>query len=88
MKGISFIVRGLARTGNKLSVTRISLLVLACLFLCSCHSNKELSALYSGHPAFSMKDAWKKGPEHNFQSYREAASGAVGAKAGGGCGCY
>jgi hypothetical protein len=26
-------------------------------------------------------------PEMNFQSYREAASGANGGKTGGGCGC-
>lgn len=63
-----------------------SLLFLAAL-LSSCVHLKEYqkNRLNDSEMALSNRKVEKN--ELNFQSYREAASGANGGKTGGGCGC-
>jgi hypothetical protein len=68
------------------------LLKLACVLFCavttsSCVHLKEYqkSRLNDSEMALANRKVEKN--ELNFQSYREAASGANGGKTGGGCGC-
>ncbi|WP_457615569.1 DUF4266 domain-containing protein [Lutibacter sp.] len=61
------------------------LLVIASLT--SCVAVKEYEKVYINDPdmVLAAKKSYKF--ETSFQVYREAASGANGGKAGGGCGC-
>ena len=71
-------------------ITRIKTFLLALaatIWLSSCVHMKEYqkSRLNDSEMALANRKAEKN--ELNFQSYREAASGANAGKTGGGCGC-
>ncbi len=60
--------------------------LLLCL-LYSCASVKEYDKMYLNDPEVQLTDPICMRYEINYQLYREGASGANGAKTGGGCGC-
>lgn len=64
----------------------IFLLLTACA-ICSCAAVKESQKVYINDPDMALSDKKVDRFETNFQTYREAAAGAKGAKTGGGCGC-
>jgi len=53
----------------------------------SCTVVKEYQKVYLNDPDMGLSTKQSDRFETNFQSYREAASGANGGKTGGGCGC-
>lgn len=59
----------------------------ALLMMCSCTVVKEYEKVYLNDPDMVLGARKSDRFETNFQSYREAASGANGGKTGGGCGC-
>lgn len=66
---------------------KLALLIMVTLLFSSCATVKEYEKIYINDPdmALSLKNIDRF--ETNFQTYREAASGANGNKTGGGCGC-
>lgn len=60
---------------------------LAGLLLASCAHVKEYQKSRINDSEMSLSSRKVEKNEQNFQSYREAASGANGGKTGGGCGC-
>lgn len=64
---------------------KFALAAFALLSLSSCVAVKEYEKVNLNDP--DMQLAGDERFETNFQSYREAASGANGGKTGGGCGC-
>ena len=71
---------------NRTSLIRVVCIILIALFA-SCMNVKEYqkNRLNDSEMALSNRKVEKN--ELNFQSYREAASGANAGKTGGGCGC-
>lgn len=66
----------------------IILIVVALPFLFgSCASVKQHQKVYINDKDMKLSKEQIAQFEANFQSYREAASGANGGKTGGGCGC-
>ena len=63
------------------------LMIIIVLVSASCTTVKEYqkNKLNDGEMSLSSRKIEKT--EHNFQTYREGASGANGGKTGGGCGC-
>ena len=57
------------------------------LLLASCTAVKEYEKIDLNDPDMSLSNKKIERFNTNFQSYREAASGANGGKTGGGCGC-
>ena len=55
--------------------------------LSSCAVVKEYEKVNLNDPDMELNSRAADRFENNFQSYREAASGANGGKTGGGCGC-
>jgi hypothetical protein len=72
---------------NRIAKISPALLIVSALFCVSCVNVKEYqkSRLNDSEMALSNRKVEKN--ELNFQSYREAASGANAGKTGGGCGC-
>ena len=68
----------------KLSFLFVSILALA---MSSCSTVKEYEKVYVNDGDMKLTANKINKFETNFQVYREAASGANGGKAGGGCGC-
>lgn len=68
-------------------IVKISAFLLLVISFASCVNVKEYqkSRLNDSEMALSNRKVEKN--ELNFQSYREAASGANAGKTGGGCGC-
>ncbi len=68
-------------------IAKISIGVLMVISFASCANVKEYqkSRINDSEMALSNRKVEKN--ELNFQSYREAASGANAGKTGGGCGC-
>ncbi len=62
-------------------------LLLIGMNLCSCAVLKEYEKVNINDPDMTLSADKATRFETNFQLYREAASGANGGKAGGGCGC-
>ncbi len=63
---------------------------LPCLFVMlssSCVAVKEYEMVYINDEEMLLSAKVSEQFETNFQIYREAAAGANGGKAGGGCGC-
>jgi len=60
---------------------------LAGLLLAACTHVKEYQKSRINDSEMSLSSRKVEKNEQNFQSYREAASGANGGKTGGGCGC-
>jgi hypothetical protein len=69
---------------NKVSYT---LIILFTVLLSSCVTVKEYEKVYINDADMELSANKINKFETNFQVYREAASGANGGKAGGGCGC-
>ncbi|MDB5110353.1 MAG: hypothetical protein JWR67_1467 [Mucilaginibacter sp.] len=65
-------------------ITACLLLVLACT---SCANLKEYQKSRINDSEMALGNRKVEKNELNFQSYREAASGANAGKTGGGCGC-
>lgn len=65
------------------------LVLMLCLvsLLSSCSVLKEYEKVKVNDPDMALSAGKLERFEANFQSYREAASGANGGKTGGGCGC-
>lgn len=57
------------------------------LLLSSCTVVQEYEKININDPDMALTSDKADRFETNFQSYREAASGANGGKSGGGCGC-
>jgi len=55
--------------------------------LSSCQTVKEYQKAKLNDAEMTLASRKVEKTEHNFQSYREGASGANGGKTGGGCGC-
>ena len=70
---------------NKPIVTFFVLLML--LNCAACVSVKEYQKMYLNDAEMELNARTPEMFEINFESYREAASGANGGKSGGGCGC-
>jgi hypothetical protein len=66
---------------------KISAFVLAALSLSSCVHIKEYQKNKLNDSEMALGNRKVEKNELNFQSYREAASGANAGKTGGGCGC-
>ncbi len=71
----------------KQTLVKISVCIAAAFLLSSCVHIKEYqkNRLNDSEMALSNRKVEKN--ELNFESYREAASGANAGKTGGGCGC-
>jgi hypothetical protein len=63
------------------------LLIIIMLFSASCTTVKEYQKNKLNDAEMSLASRKIEKTEHNFQTYREGASGANGGKTGGGCGC-
>ena len=61
--------------------------VVLIMFFASCKTVKEYQRNRLNDSEMSLGNKKIEKTELNFQSYREAASGANGGKTGGGCGC-
>jgi len=57
------------------------------IMLASCQTVKEYQKNKINDAEMVLTSRKVEKTEHNFQSYREGASGANGGKTGGGCGC-
>ncbi|MEN7546657.1 DUF4266 domain-containing protein [Rapidithrix thailandica] len=57
------------------------------LFLFSCKPVKPYQRAYLNDHEMQLGTKPLESFEDNFQSYREGASGGMGKKSGGGCGC-
>jgi len=68
-------------------IKKISLILLVIGPLTSCVAVKEYEKVYLNDPDMILAAKKSNKFETSFQVYREAASGANGGKAGGGCGC-
>ncbi len=66
---------------------RILIICASVVVLSSCTAVKEYEKVYLNDPDMALAPKGSDRFELNFQSYREAASGANGGKTGGGCGC-
>ncbi len=67
----------------------LSILLAAALLTAvpSCAPVKEYRKQYLNDAEMELTTRKSEKFETNFQSYREGASGAIGGKTGGGCGC-
>ena len=67
----------------------ISMLMLIIVLLAqtSCAAVKPYQKVYLNQEDMSLSGTKLDGFDENFQTYREGASGALGGKVGGGCGC-
>ena len=74
-------------TMKKKSITFITLAVLCVTAGTSCTAVKEYQKSKLNDSEMGLAARKVEKAEQNFQSYREAASGANGGKTGGGCGC-
>ncbi len=63
------------------------LLIIIMLVSASCTTVKEYQKNKLNDAEMSLASRKIEKTEHNFQTYREGASGANGGKTGGGCGC-
>lgn len=68
-------------------IRRIFFPGLLVLILGSCTVVREYEKVQLNDPDMALSIKISDRFEQNFQSYREAASGANGGKTGGGCGC-
>jgi hypothetical protein len=57
------------------------------IILASCAQVKEYQKAHLNDDEMKLSDRKTETMESNFESYREASSGAEGGKTGGGCGC-
>jgi len=71
---------------NKIKASFLLVMILAFL-MNSCVVVKEYEKVYLNDTDMKLTANKINKFETNFQVYREAASGANGGKAGGGCGC-
>ena len=67
--------------------TALFALVMLCAGFASCTAVKPYQKNRLNDSEMQLHARQVEKPEMNFQSYREAASGANGGKTGGGCGC-
>jgi hypothetical protein len=65
----------------------IGVLIIAGVAMPSCQTVKEYQKQHLNDAEMELSARKVQKFETNFQSYREAASGANGGKTGGGCGC-
>ncbi len=72
---------------NKLVLLVGCALLMGSLQFSACVSVKEYQKMYLNDAEMELGGRSLEFYETNFQSYREAASGANGGKTGGGCGC-
>jgi hypothetical protein len=63
------------------------LMIIIVLVSTSCTTVKEYQKNKLNDAEMSLSSRKIEKTEHNFQTYREGASGANGGKTGGGCGC-
>ena len=63
------------------------ILMITALAMGSCQTVKEYQKQHLNDAEMELSARKVQKFETNFQSYREAASGANGGKTGGGCGC-
>jgi Domain of unknown function (DUF4266) len=68
-------------------IAKISAGLMLALFCASCASVKEYQKNRINDSEMALSNRKVEKNELNFQSYREAASGANAGKTGGGCGC-
>jgi hypothetical protein len=68
-------------------LAKISACVMAAISLSSCVHIKEYQKNKLNDAEMALGNRKVEKNELNFQSYREAASGANAGKTGGGCGC-
>ncbi len=61
--------------------------MLSSLILTSCATVKPYQKMYLNQEDMELTNTKLEVFEINFQTYREGAAGAIGGKAGGGCGC-
>ena len=65
----------------------ISIFFLLTFLVVACTPVKEYQKNRINDSEMQLSARKSEKPEMNFQSYREASSGANGGKTGGGCGC-
>ena len=66
---------------------RLIAILMLFLFFSSCTTVKEYEKVNLNDPDMSLSQKKVNRFETSYQVYREAAAGANGGKAGGGCGC-
>jgi len=68
-------------------IRKVIIAISSLLILSSCTVVQEYEKINLNDPDMALSADKNNRFETNFQSYREAASGANGGKSGGGCGC-
>ncbi|PPK86204.1 uncharacterized protein DUF4266 [Neolewinella xylanilytica] len=66
---------------------KLAVSLICAAFLSSCVAVKGYEMVQLNDPDMALSPTGIEVQQGNFQSYREAASGANGGKTGGGCGC-
>lgn len=66
---------------------RLGIIIYGLFYFTSCVAVKEYEKVNINDPDMVLSTKKAEKFEVNFQGYREAAAGANGGKAGGGCGC-
>lgn len=64
------------------------LVILAALLISSCASVRPYEKAFINDEEMNLGPRKEQVFEINSETYREGASGGMGSKAGGGCGCY
>jgi len=72
---------------KKINIRKIFMAIFITGILSSCAVVKEYEKVRLNDPDMVLASKKSDRFEQNFQSYREAATGANGGKTGGGCGC-
>jgi Domain of unknown function (DUF4266) len=74
-------------TINRIAARLFLIAIIAATMILSCTTVKEYQKNRINDAEMSLGNRNVEKTELNFQSYREASSGANGGKTGGGCGC-
>jgi hypothetical protein len=75
------------KTKSFLPLSYFLCMIITMLVGTSCTTVKEYQKNKLNDAEMSLASRKIEKTEHNFQTYREGASGANGGKTGGGCGC-
>ncbi len=68
-------------------INSVPIIFIVLVLLSSCAVVKPHQKVYLNQEDMGLSSTKLEGFEENFQTYREGASGALGGKVGGGCGC-
>lgn len=69
------------------TINSVLKIIFALVLMNSCAVVKPYQKMYLNQEDMQLSSSKLDSFEENFQTYREGASGALGGKVGGGCGC-